>query len=160
MATMQRTRDNHYLQGLWHLFKDVKSCVFISQIPFHLAIGICSTWFVCDEWITLQTCYQAFSDFSLPAGLSKKKKKKKKHEKKTPHFQERKNTITAKKRALFYIIIDLKGIFCLTSLHKISLFNMFITTNYLFWVVSLIFQTPTFLQISKTLLMTTVSHKF
>ena len=38
----------------------------------------------------------------------------------------------SKKKHFFYIIIDLKRVFCLTLFHKTSLFNMFLTTNYLF----------------------------
>ena len=66
----------------------------------------------------------------LPVGLSKKKHTH--TQKKTPHFQKNTTTQFQQKKALFYIIIDLKGVFSLTLLHKISLFNMFITTNYLF----------------------------
>ena len=66
---------------------------------------------------------------SPPSGFEQKKKKKKTRKK--PHHISKKNHHNFSKKALFYIIIDLKGVFCLTLLHKISLFNMFITTNYL-----------------------------
>ena len=55
----------------------------------------------------------------------------KEHNKKC-HIPPLKKTTISAKRKLFSIIIDLKGVFCLTLLHKISLFNMFITPNYLF----------------------------
>ena len=58
---------------------------------------------------------------------------KKKHDKKC-HISEKKphNFSKKKTKQKKTIIIDLKRVFCLILLHKTSIFNMSITTNYLF----------------------------
>ena len=87
----------------------------------------------------------------LPAGLSKKKNRRKKHP-----FLRKKNTISAKKKALFGIISFLKRVFCLPLLHKISPFNIFKTINYLFFNIS---KTSYFTK-QQTPLMIIISHNF
>ena len=53
------------------------------------------------------------------------------------HISEKEHNFSKKKtkkknKHFSHIIIDLERVFCLTLLHKTPIFNMFITTNYLF----------------------------
>ena len=72
-------------------------------------------------------------------------------------LSEKKNTISAKKRALFDIKSFPKRVFCLPFLHKISPFNMFKTINYLFLFFNI---SKTYFTKQQTPLMIIVSHNF
>ena len=110
----------------------IASAIAIALVPLvsvvlftlHLNISVCdSVW---SQTLTIEWVWYSQSSQQVWA--------KKTWEKNAPFWE--KNTILAKKEHFLTLYFFLKGYFVYPFLHKISLFNIFKTINYLFFNIS------------------------